>query len=317
MGTYVVRRLLTTIPLLLVITAIIFTMLQFTPGDPMDAYIPPDQVISVQQREIIRTELGLDQPKPVQYLRWLGKAAQGDLGYRIKNGEPVTSEIARRLPPTLMLMGLGMTLGVALGVFFGVLAAVKRYTALDNGLTFLAFLGISTPAFLAGLIGMYVFALKLQWFPAGGYQTPGDGSVLDTLSHLILPASILSVTYIAVLMRYTRSSVLDVVFQDYVRTASAKGVPHTRVISKHVLRNALIPVVTVIGANVANLIGGAVFLESIFSWPGTGQLYLDAIDSRDYPMIMGTTLVLATVILLANLITDVLYGAIDPRIRYS
>lgn len=317
MGTYVIRRLLTTIPLLLVITAIIFTMLQFTPGDPLDAYIPPDQVVSAQQREIIRQDLGLDQPKPVQYVRWLGRAVQGDLGYRIKNGERVSTEIARRLPPTLLLMGLGMTLGVTLGVFFGVLAAVKRYTVLDNGLTFLAFLGISTPAFLAGLLGMYVFALKLKWFPAGGYQTPGDGGALDILRHLILPASILSVTYVAVLMRYTRSSVLEVVFQDYVRTASAKGVPYTRVVSKHVLRNALIPVITVIGANVANLIGGAVFLESIFSWPGTGQLYLDAIDARDYPMIMGTTLVLATVILLANLITDLLYGAIDPRIRYS
>ncbi len=317
MGTYVIRRLLTTIPLLLVITAIIFTMLQFTPGDPLDAYIPPDQVVSAQQRDIIRQDLGLDQPKPVQYVRWLGRAVQGDLGYRIKNGERVSTEIARRLPPTLLLMGLGMTLGVTLGVFFGVLAAVKRYTALDNGLTFLAFLGISTPAFLAGLLGMYVFALKLKWFPAGGYQTPGDGGALDILRHLILPASILSVTYVAVLMRYTRSSVLEVVFQDYVRTASAKGVPYARVVSKHVLRNALIPVITVIGANVANLIGGAVFLESIFSWPGTGQLYLDAIDARDYPMIMGTTLVLATVILLANLITDLLYGAIDPRIRYS
>ena len=317
MGTYVIRRLLTTIPLLLVITAIIFTMLQFTPGDPLDAYIPPDQVVSAQQREIIRQDLGLDQPKPVQYVRWLGRAVQGDLGYRIKNGERVSAEIARRLPPTLLLMGLGMTLGVTLGVFFGVLAAVKRYTALDNGLTFLAFLGISTPAFLAGLLGMYVFALKLKWFPAGGYQTPGDGGALDILRHLILPASILSVTYVAVLMRYTRSSVLEVVFQDYVRTASAKGVPYTRVVSKHVLRNALIPVITVIGANVANLIGGAVFLESIFSWPDAGQLYLDAIGARDYPMIMGTTLVLATVILLANLFTDLLYGAIDPRIRYS
>lgn len=317
MGIYALRRLLISLPLLLVITAIIFTLLQFTPGDPLDAYIPPDQVVTAEQRAIIRQDLGLDQPKVVQYGRWLQHAVQGDLGYRIKNGEPVAAEIARRLPPTLLLMGAGMGLGVVLGVLFGVLAAVKRYTAIDNALTVLAFLGISTPAFLAGLLGLYVFALKLQWFPAGGYQTPGDGGVLDILSHLILPALILSVTYVAVLMRYTRSSVLEVIHQDYVRTASAKGVAYSRVVSKHVLRNALIPVVTVIGANVANLIGGAVFLESIFSWPGTGQLYLDAIDSRDYPMIMGTTLVLAAVILLANLVTDLLYGLIDPRIRYT
>lgn len=317
MGIYALRRILTSIPLLLVITALIFTLLQFTPGDPLDAYIPPDQVLSVQQREIIKEQLGLDQPKPVQYVRWLGEAVQGNLGYRIKNGEPVSREIARRLPPTLLLMGLGVTLGVAFGVLFGVIAAVKRYTLLDNVLTLLAFLGISTPAFLAGLLGLYIFTLKLGWFPAGGYQTPGDGSPLDILRHLILPALILSVTYVAVLMRYTRSSMLEVIFQDYVRTARAKGIREGRLISKHVLRNALIPVVTVIGANVANLIGGAVFLESIFSWPGTGQLYLDAIDARDYPMIMGITLVLAAVILLANLLTDLLYGLIDPRIRYS
>ena len=317
MGIYTLRRLLTSVPLLLVITAIIFTMLQFTPGDPLDAYIPPDQVLTAQQRDSIKRQLGLDQPKPVQYLKWLGKAAQGDLGYRIKNGEPVGTEIARRLPPTLLLMGAGMGLGVLLGVLFGVIAAVKRYTPLDNALTLLAFLGISTPAFLAGLLGLYVFALKLRWFPVGGYQTPGDGGVLDILSHLILPAAILSLLYIAILMRYTRSSVLDVINQEYVRTARAKGIADSRIVGKHVLRNALIPVVTVIGANVANLIGGAVFLESLFSWPGTGQLYLDAIDARDYPMIMGITLVLAATILLANLITDLLYGLIDPRIRYA
>lgn len=317
MGIYALRRILTAVPLLLVITVIIFAMLQFTPGDPLDAYIPPDQVVSAEQRQAIKEQLGLDQPKPVQYLKWLGNALQGDLGYRIKNGEPVSRELARRLPPTLLLMGTGMGLGILLGVLFGVVAAVKRYTTLDNFLTLLAFLGISTPPFLAGLLGMYVFALKLKWFPAGGYQTPGAGSALNILQHLILPSLILSMLYVAILMRYTRSSILEVINQDYVRTARAKGLSQVTVIGKHVLRNALIPVVTVIGANIANLIGGAVFLESIFSWPGTGQLYLDAIDARDYPMIMGTTLVLAAVILLANLLTDLAYGLIDPRIRYS
>lgn len=317
MGLYALRRILISIPILLAITAIIFTMLQFTPGDPLDAYIPPDQGISAEQRTLLKQQLGLDKPAPVQYLIWLEHAVQGDLGYRIKNGQPVGLELLRRLPPTLLLMGAGMGLGIVLGIFFGVVAAVRRYTALDNGLTLLAFLGISTPPFLAGLLGLYIFALKLHWFPAGGFETPGQGGVLDIARHLILPALILSLLYVAVLMRYTRSSMLEVIHQDYVRTASAKGVATVRVIGKHVLRNALIPVVTVIGANIANLIGGAVFLESIFSWPGTGQLYLDAIDARDYPMIMGTTLILAATILLANLITDLMYGLIDPRIRYT
>lgn len=317
MGLYALKRVMISLPILLVITAIIFGMLQLTPGDPLDAYIPPDQVITAEQRGIIKQQLGLDQPVVMQYAIWLKNAAQGDLGYRIKNGEPVARELIRRLPPTLLLMTAGMGLGVLLGITFGVIAAVRRYTPLDNALTLFAFLGISTPPFLAGLLGLYVFALKLQWFPAGGYQTPGQGGPLDILRHLILPAAILSLMYIAILMRYTRSSVLDVIHQDYIRTASAKGISYARVIRKHALRNALIPVVTVIGANIANLIGGAVFLESIFSWPGTGQLYLDAIDARDYPMIMGTTLIMAATILLANLVTDLLYGLIDPRIRYS
>lgn len=318
MGQYAIKRLLLSIPVLLLISVAIFTLLQLVPGDPLDAYLPPDQVITLEQREALRRQLGLDQTPAVQYLYWLANAVQGNLGYRIKNQQPVWKEIRQRIGPTLSLMALGMGLGIGLGVWFGVLAATRRYSFLDQALTVGAFLGISTPPFLAGLLGLYLFALQWKIFPSGGYATPGQPVVWwDVLYHVALPALILSLFYIAIIMRYTRSSVLEVISQDYVRTARAKGLPEAITTRKHVLRNALIPIVTVVGANFANLVGGAVFLESIYSWPGMGQLYLDGVESRDYPLIMGLTLVLASVILLANLLTDLLYGLIDPRIRYD
>lgn len=315
---YVVQRLLIAIPTLLVVTILIFTMLQFTPGDPLDAYLPPDQIVSEAQRERLRQDLGLDQPPVIRYVFWLGEALQGNLGLRAKNYEPVAQAIGNRVAPTLLLMAAGMGLGISLGIGLGILAATRKYSLLDSSLTLLAFLGISTPAFLAGLIGLYVFSLTLGWFPSGGFEKPGAANpFLDRLHHLILPALILSLFYIAIIMRYTRASMLEAISQDYVRTARSKGLSERVVINKHTLRNALLPVVTIIGANLANLLGGAVFIESIYSWPGMGSLYLDGVEARDYPLIMGLTLVLASAVLVANLLTDVLYAVIDPRIRYN
>ena len=318
MGRYILKRLIISVPILLVITILIFGLLQITPGDPLDAYVPPDQTISQEQREAIRHELGLDQPAPVRYFYWLVNTAQGNLGYRSKNFEPVSQAIATHIGPTLLLMGTALTIGITLGILFGVVSALKQYSWLDMFLTLTAFLGISMPAFLAGLIGLYVFALQLKWFPAGGFATPGQPVTAgDVIYHLILPGCILSIFYIASIMRYTRSAMLEVLTQDYMRTAHSKGLASRVIVSRHALRNALMPVVTIIGVNVANLLGGAVFLETIFSWPGMGQLFLDGVESRDYPLIMGLTLILATTILLANLLTDVAYGVIDPRIRYQ
>lgn len=318
MFRFITQRILVSLPVLAVITMIIFAMLQFTPGDPLDAYIPPDQQVSQAQRTQLRHELGLDQAAPIRYLYWLREAARGNLGYRIKDYQPVGKSIALRIGPTFLLMISGMGLGVVLGILFGVIAAVRKYTVLDSFLTVVAFLGISTPAFLAGLIALYIFSLRLHVFPSGGLESPGlPFSMLDRLRHLILPASVLSMFYVAVVMRYTRTAMLDAVGQDYVRTARSKGLPELSVIGKHALRNALLPVVTVVGANLANLLGGAVFLESIFSWPGMGLLYVDGVESRDYPLIMGLTLVLAAAVLIANILTDLAYALIDPRIRYG
>lgn len=318
MARYIGRRLVISVPILLAITAIIFTLLQLTPGDPLSAYATPEQASSPEQREALRHELGLDQPAPIRYVYWLRQTVQGDLGRRLKTGEPVGPVILSRIGPTLLLMVSGIGVGVVLGVLLGVVSAVRRYTFLDFALTIFAFLGTSMPAFFAGLAGLYIFSLQLRWFPAGGYSTPGQPeTVREVLGHLALPALILSLFYIGTLMRYTRSAMLAVLSQDYVRTAKAKGLSARAVIGSHALRNALLPVVTIIGANVSTLVGGAVFLESIFSWPGMGRLYLDGIEGRDYPLIMGITLVLAAVILIANLLTDVVYAIVDPRIRYG
>lgn len=317
MGRYILKRLLISLPILLVITILIFGLLQLTPGDPLDAYLPPDQTISDQQKEAMRHNLGLDQPAPIRYFYWLVNTLQGNLGYRIKNFEPVTQSIGSHIWPTVILMTTALAIGVTLGIILGVLSAVKQYSWLDMIMTLGAFLGISMPAFLAGLVGLYFFALILKWFPAGGFSTPGQPVTPgDVIYHLILPGFILSIFYIASIMRYTRSAMLEVLNQDYMRTARAKGLANRVVVMRHALRNALLPVVTIIGVNIANLLGGAVFMETIFSWPGMGQLFLDGVQSRDYPLIMGLTLILATSILLVNLLTDVAYGIIDPRIRY-
>jgi peptide/nickel transport system permease protein len=318
MGRYIQRRLIISLPILIAITAIIFALLQLTPGDPLDAYLQPDQVLTADQRAALRHELGLDRPAPVRYLFWLREVARGDLGYRIKDGQPVARAIAQRLGPTLMLMGSGLLIAVAIGITLGVLSAIRQYSILDFALTVFAFLGLSLPAFFAGLLGLYIFSLKLHWFPAGGFATPGvPFSFWDHVQHLLLPAILLSLFNIGYFMRYTRAAMLEVLSQDYVRTAQAKGLAPRVVVGSHALRNALLPVATIIGASVPGLIGGAVFIESIFSWPGMGSLYLDGIDGRDYPLIMGLTLILAVVILLANLLTDLAYAVIDPRIRYG
>lgn len=303
---------------MVVITAIIFALLQFTPGDPIDLFVSPEQTLTPEQRASMERELGLDRPAPVRYGYWLREVAQGNLGYRIKTGESVTAVIRSRMGPTLILMTTSMLIGCTVGVALGVIAAVRKYTLVDYALTLFAFLGTSLPAFFAGLLALYLFALEFSLFPAGGMSTPGEPfSIADRLWHLVLPAAVLAFFQVGSVLRYTRAAMLEVLGQDFVRTASAKGLRNRDVVARHGLRNALLPVVTIIGASIPTLVGGAVFTESIFSWPGMGLLYLDAVNSRDYPLIMGLTLVISTVVLLANLLTDITYAIVDPRIRFG
>jgi peptide/nickel transport system permease protein len=268
--------------------------------------------------EVLRERFGLNDPFGVRYLRWLGQALTGNLGFRYKNFESVSASIASRIGPTLLLIGSAMIVGIGIGIPLGVLSALKQYSFTDFSLTAFAFLGISMPAFFAGLGGLYLFAIKWDLVPVGGMYTIGqERTVLDTLHHLALPAAILSLSYIAILTRYTRSSMLEVMRQDYITTARAKGLRERLVIVRHAFRNALIPILTVIGLSLPNLIAGAVFIETIFAWPGLGRLYIDGAQSRDYPMVLGMALITALMVLVANLLTDITYALVDPRIRYE
>ncbi len=318
MGRYIIRRLLINIPVLFGITVLVFTFIQLTPGDPVSAYLRPELGATDEMREQMRAKLGLDQPAPVRYLRWLGQTVQGNLGYRMVGGQPVNATLGRALKASGLLMGAALAIGCLFGIPLGILSALRQYSKLDFTLTAIAFLGVSSPSFLLGLGGLYLFGLKLGLFPIGGmFSTTGEASVLDVLHHLALPAMILGFGYIAILMRYTRSSMLEVVRAAYVTTARAKGLRERIVVLRHAFRNALIPVITIIGLALPEMIGGAVITETVFTWPGMGSLLVDAVNGRDYPLIMGISLSVAISVLIANLITDITYAFVDPRIRFG
>ncbi|NJN19018.1 MAG: ABC transporter permease [Oscillochloris sp.] len=318
MGQYILRRLLINIPVLLGVTVLVFLFTALAPGDPVSVYLSPEQGANPALREAMRRELGLDLPLPVRYGRWLGQLLQGNLGYRAVGGQPVDEVVGRALRNSVVLMGTALVVGCMVGIPLGVISALRQYSTLDFTLTTIAFLGISLPSFLLGLGGLYLFGLRLKWFPIAGMVTPGQPfQWLDFLHHLALPALILSFAYVAILMRYTRSSMLDVIHSAYVTTARAKGLRERTVVFVHAFRNSLIPIVTVIGLALPDMIGGAVITETVFSWPGMGSLFVDGVAGRDFPLIMGVNLVVAVSVLLANLLTDLAYAAIDPRIRYG
>lgn len=275
--------------MLVALSMLIFLLLRLTPGDPIDAFIDPNLPMSPSDLADLRRNLGLDRPLPAQYLGWLQQALTGNLGYSIKRlDQPVLGLVLSRIGPTLLLMGTALVFAIVAGIACGVIGAVRRNSLADLSLSVVALAGISSPAFLSALIGLYIFSVRLHWMPSGGMLTPGEEfSVGDLLHHLILPAALLSVAQAALIMRYMRASLLEVLNQDYVRTARAKGVREFWVITKHALRNALLPIVTLIGSTIGLAIGGAIFIESVFNWPGMGLLLVDAVQTRDYPVIMG------------------------------
>jgi peptide/nickel transport system permease protein len=314
---YSFRRLLVGFGMLLALSMLIFILLRLTPGDPIDAYIDPNIPMSPEQLAQLRSQLGLDKPLPAQYLAWLQQAISGNLGYSIKRqDQPVLDLVLSRIGPTVLLMGSALLIAIVTGIVTGVVSAVRRNTSVDLAFSVFALVGISSPAFLSALIGLYIFAVRLKLAPSGGMLTPGaEFSIGDLLHHLILPAALLSIAQAALIMRYMRSSLLEVLNQDYVRTARAKGVKEFWVIAKHALRNALLPVVTVIGSTIGLAIGGAIFIESVFNWPGMGLLLVNAVETRDYPVIMGATLIIGACVIVVNLLTDITYAVIDPRIK--
>lgn len=316
---YCLNRLLIGLGMLLALTVLIFVLLQLTPGDPIDAYIDPNVAMSKEAMDALRVQLGLDRPLPVQYLAWLSQAVQGNLGQSLQRfNETVSGLIVSRIGPTLLLMGAGLAIAIVVGIASGIVSAVRRNSLPDYSFSVLALLGISSPAFLTAFLGLYLFSVRLKWAPSGGMLTPAtEFSIGDLLHHLILPACVLSIGHAALIMRYMRASMLEVLNQDYVRTARAKGVKEFWVVTKHALRNALLPVVTLIGSTIGLAVGGAIFIESVFNWPGMGLLLISAVETRDYPVIMGATLVIGACVIVVNILTDLAYAVIDPRIQVA
>ncbi len=306
MGQYIIRRLLIMIPVLLGVSLIIFTMVRVIPGDP--AIILAGPHATKEQVDKIRAQLGVDRHPVIQYFSFLGNLVQGDLGSSTRTGLPVTREIMARLPNTIILAFSAIILASILGVLTGIIAGVKQNSFFDHLSMMIALFGLSMPVFWLGLMLMLLFSIQLGWLPAVGSETS---------KHLVLPAITLAANSTAIIARMTRSSMLEVIRLDYIRTARAKGLTEKLVIWRHALKNALIPVVTIIGLQTGTLLGGAVLTEIVFAWPGIGRLLVEALLSRDYPVVQGVVLLVATMFIFINLIVDILYSYLDPRIRYT
>jgi peptide/nickel transport system permease protein len=318
---FILRRLLLAVPLLLGVATLIFAILHLAPGDPTSIYFSPD--VDPRVLEQMRRNFGLDRPLHEQYLRWLGAFVRGDFGYSFGQHRPVIDVLRDAVPNTLVLSAVSLVILFAVGVLVGTVQAVRQYSPADHAATILSFFFYSMPSFWFALMLMLVFAYKLQVLPASGMTSVGYESLgplerlLDRLEHLAMPATALGIGAAAGVARYARGGLLEVIRQDYVRTARAKGLPERRVIFKHALRNALIPVVTLLGLYLPFLLGGAVLVETIFAWPGMGRVIVTAIFQRDYPLVMAATFLFAVFVVLGNLLADVLYAVVDPRIRYE
>jgi peptide/nickel transport system permease protein len=300
--------------LLWVVSVVTFIIVRQAPGGPA---ILADPTLTRAQIRQMEENLGLNRPLHEQYVDWLSRVVRGDLGRSLNHSKPVSSLIAQRLPNTLLLGVTALLLSLLIGVPLGVISAVKRNSWVDYLGTFITLLTLSVPAFWLGIVFIIVFAVELQWLPSGGMRTIGEESLWDLAKHLILPAIVASGFTMANLARYTRASVLEVLAQDYVRTARGKGLSETRVLVRHVLRNALIPIVTVLGLSLPQMVAGAAITETVFAWPGMGWLGVEAAANSDYPLILGITLVVAATVIFANLLTDITYVFVDPRIRLT
>lgn len=319
MASYIFRRLLQAIPILLGVAIIVFMIVQLAPGSPIDRFRTPR--VSVAQLQALTRLYGLDRPIEEQLWKWLSAFAQiwrpEAWGYSFLDGQPVLNKVAERTPATLRLMGASLVVTIVLAIPIGVLAAVKQYSFLDKLITTLATIGYAIPSFILGIYTLYLGGVVLKMFPLFGMQSLGKtNDIGDIAWHLVLPVASLAVQQIAGWARYMRSSMLEVLHQDYVRTARAKGLPARAVLGKHALRNALIPIITLLGLSIPALLAGAAITETIFSYPGLGFMFVDAVGNRDYPVVLALTMVGAVTVILGNLLADVLYAVVDPRIKY-
>ena len=319
MAGYAIRRLLIAVPVILGIMLIAFLFVHLLPGDPVRLQIDPTQLTGPDSQQFLahrRAELGLDKPLPVQWVLWMKEVFTGDLGYSFQQGVPVTNLIGQRAGATVLLSTTAVVLAVVIAIPVGVLAAVKQNTVVDYVAGMLSMLAISIPVFFLGLIAIWLLALQLNLFPTGGRQTlGGDGSLADTVSHLVMPACVLAAVLVGPYVRYVRQSMLDVLRQDFITTAKAKGASTTRMIFRHALRNALIPLTTVLAIQIPALLAGTVVIETVFAWPGLGQLVFESIKGLDYPVILTVVMISAVLVLVCNLLADLLAAVLDPRIR--
>jgi peptide/nickel transport system permease protein len=309
------QRLVQGVIALVLVSAITFLLVNLAPGGPaslmrMDA--------TPEQREALTRRLGLDQPVPVRYIQWLGGALHGDLGVSLSSNEPVAFRVAQRLPNTLLLAGTALVVSILVGIPMGVLAALRRNALPDFVVATVSVLGLSVPAFWLGIILILAFSVSLRVLPSSGIANSGnEGDLADRLQHLVMPALVLSTTVLPYVVRFTRSALLEVLHQDYVRTATAKGLSRARVVYGHALRNALVPVVSIVGTLVPRLVGGSVVTEAVFGWPGMGRLAVEAASGRDYPLIVGITVIVGAVVVSSSLVVDLAYTWLDPRIRMA
>ncbi len=320
MGRYIIRRILQAIPLLFLLSLAMFGLIHLLPGGADAVLFNPR--LTAAARAALRVRMGLDDPFYIQYVKWISAALTGNFGYSFNTNEPVSTILARRFPATLELFGIAFLVALALALLIGVISAVRQRTITDYSLTILTYVGISMPAFLLGLFLQDIFGVTLHWLPPSGtgsygLSLPPFASFIDHLRHLILPVIALSVLFIAGWSRYMRSSMIEVVKQDYMRTARAKGVSPVQLYMRHALRNAVIPLITIVALNFGEVAGGATITEGVFAWPGMGLLFISSLNARDYPVLIAMLVLSAFFVIAFNLVADILYAVIDPRIRYA
>ncbi|MBP3039073.1 ABC transporter permease [Bacillaceae bacterium Marseille-Q3522] len=320
MYKYIFGRLLGMIPNLIIITILIFTFAKLAPGDPFSAQLDPG--VSQEDVERQRAMFGVDDPLHEQYISWLTHVIKGDFGVSLKSKRPVSDLINERIGNTVLLAGLSFFITLIIAIPLGIMSARRPYSLLDYGGTTFSFAGLSIPNFYLGLLLIFIFALHFGWFPSQGTVTSSENYsgfrfILDKLHHAILPSIAVGTSATAIYFRYMRSELLEVMGKDFIRTAKAKGVPEGKLLYKHTLRNAMIPIITLMGFEFGSLVSGAIITEKVFSWPGIGTLFLDSILTRDYPTIMAISFIIAVAILIGNLLADIFYSIVDPRIRYN
>ncbi len=315
--SYFLRRLLSVIPVVFIITFTTFLLMQLLPGGPLAAY-ENNPEISQDDIERLRHEMGLDRPIHVQYFSWLKNFLRGDWGYSFTTKRPVLTEIWERLPNTIYLTGFSLIVALLIAIPAGIISATRQYSVFDHITTTLAYVGRSMPVYYSGLLLIIIFSIWLRWFPSGGMNTLGEEfSLTDSLMHLFLPMLSLSTLIAAKYVRFLRTSMLEVIHQDYIRTAAAKGLNQRVIIYKHAFRNAAIPLVTVVAIDLPVLFAGALFTETVYSWPGMGRLFVDSATRFDYSIVMGIVAAIAFLVVISNLIADIIYGILDPRITYT